>query len=126
MLPLFYLVFPIVISQEITASVVNTIGYSSLKIEQGNKMKKQFEESLLLRKAEEYAKRYRSQMDLVESKSLLSKVRPVTHYDLYALGSMLENYETYQQICERDGNLGNLGRVPDVAFDVISVSKIAA
>ena len=33
MLPLFYLVFPIVISQEITASVVNTIGYSSLKIE---------------------------------------------------------------------------------------------
>ena len=85
-----------------------------------------FNENSLLRKAEGYAKRYRPQMNLLESHSLLSKVRNVTPYDVYALGNMLESFETYKQMCEADGNLGNLGRVPDVAFDVISVSKIAA
>ena len=80
-----------------------------------------FNESNLLRKAEGYAKRYRNQMNLLESASLLKKVRSVSPYDIYALGSMLESFETYKQMCEADGNLGNLGRVPDVAFDVISV-----
>ena len=39
--------------------------------------------------AERYLRKYRSHMELMESHSLISKVRAITPYDYYALGSQL-------------------------------------
>lgn len=72
--------------------------------------------------AERYLKAYRPQVETLESKSLLSKVRPITPYDIYALGKMLESWDIYKQLCEEDGTLSQLGKIPDVAFDVITVA----
>lgn len=73
------------------------------------------------RDADNYLKRYKGQMALLE-KSPLSKVRSITPYDYYQLGKQLEAFEIYRSICEDDGTLTQLGKIPDVAFDVISVS----
>jgi hypothetical protein len=68
--------------------------------------------------AERYFRRYREHMELLESHSLLSKTRSVTPYDFYALGKQLEAFEIYRQLCEDDGTLSQLGKIPNVAFDV--------
>lgn len=58
----------------------------------------------------------------LESKSPLAKVRPITQYDIYAVGKQLEAFEDYKHMCEEDGTLAQLGKIPDVAFDVITVA----
>jgi len=68
--------------------------------------------------AARYFKRYREHMELMESHSLLSKVRSITPYDYYALGRQLESFEAYRAMCEDDGTLAQLGKIPNVAFDV--------
>lgn len=73
-------------------------------------------------KADQYLKKYRSHIEAMESKSLISKVRTITPYDVYALGHQLESFELYKNMCEEDGTVAQLGKVPDVAFDVISVA----
>jgi hypothetical protein len=82
------------------------------------------EEQLQERKVEQYAdkynKKYAKHMKLMES-SLISKIRPVTTYDYYALGRQLEQFEDYKMMVEADGNLAQLGTVPNIALDVISV-----
>jgi hypothetical protein len=74
------------------------------------------------KQAEMLHDRYRKHMDVLESKSILSKVKPggVSYYDIYALGKQLEQFEVYKQICEEQGNVNLLGKIPDVAFDVIT------
>ena len=72
--------------------------------------------------AHRYFSKYRSHMELLESHSLLSKVRSITPYDFYALGKQLENFEAYKSMCEDDGTLSQLGKIPNVAFDVITVA----
>lgn len=72
------------------------------------------------RKAESYSKRYRSQMNLLD-KSLLAKCRGISHHDIYALGSQLEAFDEYKSFCEENGNLNQLGRIPQIAYDVITV-----
>jgi hypothetical protein len=72
--------------------------------------------------ANRYYKKYRSHMEMLEGHSLLSKVRQITPYDFYALGKQLENFEIYKQLCEDDGSLSQLGKIPNVAFDVITVA----
>jgi len=67
------------------------------------------------RDADGYLKRYKGQMELLE-KSPLSKVRSITPYDYYQLGKQLEAFEIYRSICEDDGTLTQLGKIPDVAF----------
>lgn len=74
------------------------------------------------RDAERFLKAYRPQVEMLESKSLISKVRSVTPYDIYSLGKQLESFEVYKQLCEEDGTLSQLGKIPDVAFDVITVA----
>ena len=73
------------------------------------------------RDAERYEKKYRSQMSILE-KSPLAKVRPITPYDHFALGKQLEAFEIYQSLCEEDGTLTQLGKIPNVAFDVVTVA----
>jgi hypothetical protein len=72
--------------------------------------------------ADRYFRKYREHMQLMESHSLLSKTRSITPYDFYALGKQLENFEAYKAMCEEDGTLSQLGKIPNVAFDVITVA----
>lgn len=67
--------------------------------------------------ADRYLKQYKSQIQLLESNSILSKVRTITPYDVYSLGKMLESWDIYHQLCEDDGTLSQLGKIPSVAYD---------
>lgn len=79
-------------------------------------------ESKVDKQSERLYETYRKQMDLFE-KSPVAKIRGgLTPYDVYALGKMLESYELYQAICEEEGSLNQLGKIPDIAFDVITVA----
>ncbi len=71
-------------------------------------------------KADRYFSSYRKHIDLLE-KSVLSKIRPLDSYDVYCLGSMLESFDTYKSICEEDGSINTLGKIPLIAHDVITV-----
>ena len=72
--------------------------------------------------AEVLYERYRDQMDLLKG-SLLGKVKGgIEPYDVYALGKQLEAFDTYIAMCEDDGNLGQLGKIPQIAYDVITVA----
>jgi len=73
------------------------------------------------RDSDRYEKKYRSQMRVLES-SPLSKVRPISPYDHYVLGKQLESFEIYKSLCEDDGTLSQLGKIPNVAFDILTVA----
>lgn len=68
------------------------------------------------REANRLFETYRPQIDLLDH-SLLAKVRPITSYDVYALGKQLESFDLYRELCEADGNSAQLGRIPDIALD---------
>lgn len=76
----------------------------------------------ILEKAERFNRRYRQYMNFMESKSLISKVRPVTVWDYYALGTQLESWDMYRKIQEEEGSLAQLGRIPHVAHDVLTIA----
>jgi len=79
-------------------------------------------ESRVKKQSEQMYERYRSQMDILE-KAPVSKIRGgLQAYDVYALGKQLEAFEIYKAICEEEGSLNQLGKLPDVAFDVITVA----
>ena len=76
--------------------------------------------ALIDSKATRYYDKYRKQFDLLD-KSVLAKVRDITPMDVYALGSQFEAFQVYKEMCEEDGNLNQLGRIPMIALDVITV-----
>lgn len=61
------------------------------------------------RLADKYYSRYRDHMDILESKSLVSQVRPVSSMDFYQLGKQLEAFEDYRDMCNEDGTISQLG-----------------
>lgn len=65
--------------------------------------------------------KYRKHINLLES-SLLAKTRSITPYDVYVLGKQLESFDFYVKLCETNGNAGQLGTIPSIGLDVISVS----
>lgn len=71
-------------------------------------------------KADRYFKKYRSQMLLLE-KTNLAKMRGITPYDYAVLGGQLEAFDYYTQILD-NGSLNQLGRIPYVAYDVLTIS----
>lgn len=77
---------------------------------------------MIERDAERYMRKFSAQMNILESNSAVSKIRSIGAYDYYALGKQLEAFEDYRNICEEDGTLAQLGRIPDVAFDVLTVA----
>jgi hypothetical protein len=79
---------------------------------QENRMKKQ---------AEHYHEKYRAQFEALD-KSLLAKVRggSPSIADYYSLGKQLEQYDAYQSVCEEEGNVNLLGKIPVIAYDVIT------
>lgn len=77
-------------------------------------------ESKIEKEAERLYDKWRKQMDILE-KSVLCKHRGgLQAHDVFALGKQLEAYQAYQEMCEEDGNVNQLGQIPKVAFDVIT------
>ena len=74
------------------------------------------------RDAQVLYEKYPKQCSYLESKSLLSKVRPVEYWDIYGLGKMLEQFSSDRSMWEADGNVGMLGVIPNIAFDVLTVT----
>lgn len=72
--------------------------------------------------AERFLRKYRPLVEALESHSLLSKVRAIRPFDIYAMGSQLEMFETYKLMCEEEGTASQLGRLPMVALDVIAAN----
>lgn len=72
--------------------------------------------------AEVYYDRFIPQMRMFED-SLLGKTRTLNEYDFYMLGRMLEQYDDFEAwVNEEDASLSSLGRIPQIAHDVITVS----
>ena len=61
-------------------------------------------------------------MEFYESKSTIAKTRGVTNEDLFALGTQLEQYDSFQAFSESNGGYGDLGILPNIALDVITAS----
>ena len=74
-------------------------------------------------KAEEYFKRYRKQIESLESDSVLKEVNgAISSHDIAALGQQLESWDDYVAMCEETGSVSNLGTIPNIAHDVITVA----
>lgn len=74
------------------------------------------------KKAEGYRKKYKTHINAFESNAHFRKVRPVTEFDIYALGKQLESFDELVAMCEADGTIGDMGVVPRIAHDVITVA----
>jgi len=74
------------------------------------------------KKAENYRKKYKDHINAFESNAHFKKVRPVTEFDIYALGKQLESFDELIAMCEADGTIGDMGVVPRIAHDVITVA----
>lgn len=69
-----------------------------------------------------YFDKYKDYMEFYEKKSVIAKTRGITNEDLYALGSQLEQYDSFQKFSESNGGYGDLGVLPNIALDVITAS----
>ena len=75
------------------------------------------------RKAQQYFERYRKQIENLENNSVIKEVNgEISSHDITALGQMLENWDDYVMICEENGTVSNLGTIPNIAHDVITVA----
>lgn len=74
------------------------------------------------KQTEDLRQRYAPQMEALHHDSMLSKVRAITAYDEYALGKQLEQWDMYKAMCEADGSVSDLGTIPRVAQDVITIA----
>lgn len=72
------------------------------------------------KEASRYYKEYPEQMEVLESDSVLGKTRSIQPFDYYALGKQLEQFDVYKEMCEEAGNVNLLGKIPNVAYDVIT------
>lgn len=71
-------------------------------------------------KGERHWKTYREQLEQLES-SPLAKVRPINSFDHYALGEQLEVFEEMVAFNEAAGSISDLGTLPNIGLDVISI-----
>lgn len=65
---------------------------------------------------------YKPQMEALQENSPLSKVRSISKHDVVALGEQLDQVQEYLQSMQEDGNLSDLGVIPNVALDIITAS----
>jgi len=80
----------------------------------------QAKEQIIEEKAERYYENYRDQMDLLDD-SLLAKIKGIDTYDYWALGEQLNSYDAMHAICEEEGSVNQLGKIPTIAYDVITI-----
>jgi hypothetical protein len=72
--------------------------------------------------AEDYYRKYRPQMKILEKSPLAKVKKSISAYDVFSLGKMLESFDSYMSICEEEGNVNMLGKIPLIAYDVLSVA----
>jgi len=72
--------------------------------------------------ADRLSRKYKRYMDNLEKYSLISKVRPITAFDRWALGKMLENTDALIRMCEANGTVADLGLIPRIARDVVTIA----
>jgi hypothetical protein len=72
--------------------------------------------------ADRYFRKYKRYMENLEKYSLVSKVKPITAFDRWALGKMLENTDALIRMCEANGTVGDLGLIPRIARDVVTIA----
>lgn len=88
----------------------------------GKRISEDFEENngeLNEKRAEQYFRRYRAQMEALE-KSPLAKVRSILPSDYTALGQQLDQFANYKAYMNESGNSADLGALPKIANDVIT------
>jgi hypothetical protein len=73
-------------------------------------------------RAEFYHTKYKSHIESFEKNAVWKKCRPITSFDVVNLGKMLESYDMVQMMCEADNSVADLGVLPRIAHDVITVS----
>ncbi len=71
--------------------------------------------------AEVYWKKYKTQIEALE-KTPLGKIRPITSFDIYAVGKQCEMFEEHRDFAEASGSLSDLGTLPNIALDVIAIT----
>lgn len=81
----------------------------------------QMREHLMSRESELLYDEYRPYMDLLEQTNL-AKVRSLQAYDYWALGKQLEQFRFMKKVLEDNGNIGQLGTIPKIAYDVITIA----
>lgn len=74
------------------------------------------------KQAERLYEEFKPQMDLLSKSPLIRVKDTMSAYDVYALGKQLESYEQYKAMTEAEGSVGDLGRLPNIALDVITVA----
>lgn len=74
------------------------------------------------RLAEKYQKKYKGYMSVMENNSALSRSCSLQPHHYAQLGMMLDKTRNYMKLKEADGTLADLGRVPQVALDVVTVT----
>lgn len=72
--------------------------------------------------AERYFKKYKPFVEQLERHSLLRKFKKITSFDVWALGQMLENVDEMISMCEANGSVADLGLIPRIAKDVVTIS----
>jgi hypothetical protein len=77
----------------------------------------------LKEQAGRYYDKYTGQMKILEKSLFLRsrKDRTLNEFDVVALGKQLQQFEDHQRwVNEEQGNVNLLGKIPDIAFDVIT------
>ena len=73
------------------------------------------------RDAERYFRKYRPFVEQLENNLLLKRFKPITAWDVRALGKMLENVDDMVKMCENAGTVADLGPLPRIAKDVVTI-----
>lgn len=82
----------------------------------------QLSEARIKFQAERLYDQYRDKIDECVTEFNRRHVRQFSRFDAFALGRMLENYETWLQMIPEEVARDNLGRVLPIAMDIISAS----
>lgn len=71
--------------------------------------------------AEHYLQKYRGYVEMHESHCIKSRAGvPVSSADIVAFGKHLDMWESYQQFCESNNTIAQLGPMPTIALDVVA------
>jgi hypothetical protein len=82
----------------------------------------ELQESRIKFQAERLYEQYRGKIDECVTEYNKRHVKQFSRFDAFALGRMLENYETWLQMIPEDVARDNLGRVLPIAMDIISAA----
>lgn len=74
------------------------------------------------RQADRYYRKYRQYVEQLEKHSLVRKFKPISAFDVWALGKMLESTDNMIRMCEANGTVADLGMLPRIARDIVTIA----